>query len=188
MTKANQELLGFKMRRMTEGVSLKLTDLKPLIDKAWKASFARKAKNQQAIADRGWYPLNYNLLPHPDIRATMTRVEKESEVLSDNDIFLPEYQLNPKQQSSDSTLNDAITTTTVTDISLMLSLNFSTGMSVICLTDILRHEQLHEARKRIQMRKGMVKMQQLTLKLQRNSLPACVGSMESIGLVKVFLR
>ena len=150
MTKAKQELLDFKMRRMTEDVSLKPTDLIPLINKAWKASFARKAKNQQAIADRGWYPLNYNLLLHPDIQATMTRVEKESEVLSDNDIFLPEYQLNPKQQSSDSTLNDAITKTTVTDTSSMLSLNFSTGMSAICLTDILRHEQLQEARERIQ--------------------------------------
>ena len=123
MTKARQDLSDFKMRRMTEDVRLKTTDRIPLINKAWKGSFARKAKKQQVIADRGWCPLNYNLLLHPDIRATMTRVAKESEVLSDKDIFLPEYQLNPKQQSSDSTLNDAITTTTtVTDMSSMLSL------------------------------------------------------------------
>ncbi len=37
-------LLDFKMRRMTEEVSLKPTDLIPLINKAWNASFARKEK------------------------------------------------------------------------------------------------------------------------------------------------
>ena len=116
-------------------------------------------KKKQEITDRGCNPLNYNLLLHPDIRATMTRDEKESEILSDNDIFLTEYLLNTstssKQQSTDSTrLNniDAITTTTttVTDMSSKLSLNFSTGMSAICLSDILRHEQLQEARERTQ--------------------------------------
>ena len=56
MTKAEQDLLDFKMRRMTEEVSLKLTDLISLINKPWKASFARKTKKQQAIADGGWYP------------------------------------------------------------------------------------------------------------------------------------
>ena len=52
MTKAKQDLLDLKMRRMTEDMSLKPTDLVPLIKKAWNASFARKAKTQQAIADK----------------------------------------------------------------------------------------------------------------------------------------
>ena len=52
----------------------------PLINKAWNASFARKNKNLQAIADRGWNPLNYNILTMPEIRATMTMDEKKIQV------------------------------------------------------------------------------------------------------------
>ena len=37
---------------MTEDQYLKPADLMPLINKAWNASFARKNKNLQAIADR----------------------------------------------------------------------------------------------------------------------------------------
>ena len=36
---------------MTEDQYLKPTSLMPLINKAWNASFARKNKNVQAIAD-----------------------------------------------------------------------------------------------------------------------------------------
>ena len=60
----------------------------PLINKAWKVSFARKAKNQQVITDICWYPLKYNLLLYLYIRATMTRVEKESEMISVNNVHL----------------------------------------------------------------------------------------------------
>ena len=155
MTRAKQDLLDFKMRKMTDEVCLKPTDLMPLINRAWNASFARKQKNQQAIADRGWCPLNYNLLTHPEIRATMTKGEKQSELLPSNDVFLPKYLLCPKQQSTELTSNDngtATTINTLTDNSSanQLSLNFSNGMSAICLTDIVRHEQLQEARERIQ--------------------------------------
>ena len=87
--RAKQDLLDFKMRKMTDEVFLKATDLIPLINRAWNASFARKQKNQQAIADRGWCPLNYNLLTYPEIRATMTKGEKQSELLPGNDVFLP---------------------------------------------------------------------------------------------------
>ena len=41
------------------------TDLIPLINRAWKRSFARKEKNQVAIADRGWNPYNRILLLDP---------------------------------------------------------------------------------------------------------------------------
>ena len=44
MTKAKQDLLDFKMRKMAPEVCSKPTDLMPLINKAWNASFAQKAK------------------------------------------------------------------------------------------------------------------------------------------------
>jgi len=158
LTKAKQDLLDFKLKKMTEDQYLKPTDLMPLINKAWNASFARKNKNLQAIADRGWNPLNYNILTMPEIRATMTMDEKKLELDSNDDIKLPKYILKPNQQSSNSTdsnthCDDETTTTDETLVSKELTLNFSTGVSALCLNDIVRHEQLQEARERIQKEK-----------------------------------
>jgi hypothetical protein len=41
-----------------------------LVAQAWADSFARIAHNQNAIAERGWTPLTYNCLLHPEILAT----------------------------------------------------------------------------------------------------------------------
>ena len=157
LTKAKQDLLDFKLKKMTEDQYLKPTDLMPLINKAWNASFARKHKNLQAIADRGWNPLNYNLLTMPEIRATMTKDEKKLELDSSDDIKLPKYILKPNQQSTDSTnsntYEDETTINSETSNSEQLTLNFSTGVSALCLNDIVRHEQLQEARERIQKEK-----------------------------------
>jgi len=38
-----------------------------LIHQAWKESFAVKATNKKVIAERGWGPLNYVLLDHPEL-------------------------------------------------------------------------------------------------------------------------
>ena len=156
LTKAKQDLLDFKLTKMTQDQYLKPTDLMPLINKAWNASFARKNKNLQAIADRGWNPLNYNILTMPEIRATMAKDEKKLELNPRDDIKLPKDIMKPNQQSSDSTdstrndNDDTTTVTAATSDSEHLSLNFSTGVSALCLSDIVRHEQLQEARERIQ--------------------------------------
>ena len=42
------------------------------MSKAWDESFAHIATNQNAVAERGWGPLNYNLLLHPEIQLTST--------------------------------------------------------------------------------------------------------------------
>ena len=152
---------------------LKPTDLMTLINRAWNASFSRKQKNQQGIADRGWCPLNYNLLTHPEIRATMTKGEKQSELLPSNVVFLPKNLLGPKQQSTELTSNNngtATTTNTLTDDSSanQLSLNFSTSISAICLTDIVRQEQLQEAREMIQNEKRDGKDLTAKLKAAKN--------------------
>ena len=146
---------------MTEDQYLKPTDLMPLINKAWNASFARRNKNLQAIADRGWNPLNYNILTMPEIRATMTKDEKKLELDNADGICLPSSFLQPNQQSTISTVSTDSNTngdnqTTTTDETLdsdQLTLNFSTGVSALCLNDIVRHEQLQEARERIQKEK-----------------------------------
>ena len=54
------------------------TDIIPMVNFAWNHSFTRVALNKKAIADRGWGPLNYNLLNDKCIRATMTESESKS--------------------------------------------------------------------------------------------------------------
>ena len=93
LTKAKQDLLDFKLKKMTEDQYLKPTDLMPLINKEWNASFARKNKNPQAVADKGWNPLNYNILTMPEIRATVTMDEEKLELDSSDNIKLPKYIL-----------------------------------------------------------------------------------------------
>ena len=39
-----------------------------LVQKAWSESFERVKQNKRAIAVRGWLPLNYVLLDHPDLK------------------------------------------------------------------------------------------------------------------------
>ena len=46
------------------------TDVVLLVHQVWKESFAVKATNKKAIAERGWGPLNYVLLDHPELSNT----------------------------------------------------------------------------------------------------------------------
>ncbi len=41
-----------------------------IVTQAWADSFASAVHNKSAIADRGWNPLNFNSLRHPEIAAT----------------------------------------------------------------------------------------------------------------------
>jgi hypothetical protein len=41
---------------------------------AWEKSFAPAETNKHAIAERGWGPLNYVLLYHPELKAIRDRV------------------------------------------------------------------------------------------------------------------
>ena len=133
--------------------SLKPTELIPLINIAWNKSFARMSTNKQAIADRGWNPLNYNLLLNSELRATMTRREKLDEP---SKVTLPP-SMRPKQvniviPSSNNDTNISIDATE--DSTQQSSLNFSNGFSADCITSLISNEQLMEARERIKSEKS----------------------------------
>ena len=74
MTKSKLDLLEFKEKKAMSQ-SHQSTDIIPLINKAWNDSFARVEQNKQAIAERGWYPLNRNILLNDELRSTMTPAE-----------------------------------------------------------------------------------------------------------------
>jgi len=48
-------------------LNLLRTDVIPIVNAAWKKSFAKTSSNLKAIQDRGWGPLNKILLHHPEI-------------------------------------------------------------------------------------------------------------------------
>ena len=57
------------LRNVKDGEqTLSPTDICPLVRHAWEGSFARKDSSQKAIAERGWGPLNYVLLNHPQLQ------------------------------------------------------------------------------------------------------------------------
>ena len=45
-----------------------------------------------AIAERGWGPLNRNLMIYPIIRATITKEDKDKEDSIEGDIMLPKHK------------------------------------------------------------------------------------------------
>ena len=128
---------------------LQATDLMPIINKAWSQSFARVKDNQKAISERGWNPLNYNLMLNPEIRATMTEQEREEEGLSNSTIILPRT-VGLNQERSDSTYTESsIPMSANSDTTQQSSLNFSTGQSAATIESIIAATQLLERREQI---------------------------------------
>ena len=156
ITKAKQNLLEMKDSIGMQNAGMIDTDLMPLINEAWEKSFARVDKNRNAIADRGWNPLNKALLLDPTLRSTMTSNEKSDEYQKLNQIILPNKSSYHDKQTTESL-------TTETDQSDELSslnnnpicndLNFSEGMSSYCLKAFISNEQLQQARE--ELRKDM---------------------------------
>ena len=138
------------------------TDLIPMINYAWKHSFARIDKNKNAISDRGWNPLNRNILTDRDLRATMTHREKCREHEMRDDIILPKKYLSKnilqpstdcdttatKSSCSDFSINSQSLTTINNNVHLP-ALNFSSGTSQACLDAIVKDSDLQKARERI---------------------------------------
>jgi hypothetical protein len=48
----------------------KMTDIIPVVNGAYATSYCRVDKCKKAVTDRGWGPLNYALLQHPEVIKT----------------------------------------------------------------------------------------------------------------------
>jgi hypothetical protein len=68
LSKAKQKFFEVKSKQNVTKFSP--TDIIPLVTYAWKDSFAISRNAVTAIAQRGWNPLNYCLVDHPDVRTT----------------------------------------------------------------------------------------------------------------------
>jgi hypothetical protein len=60
--------------------ALERSDIVRIVNIAWQKSFARVDTNLKAIAERGWGPLNYVLLDHPELQETKDRVESINDI------------------------------------------------------------------------------------------------------------
>ena len=120
------------------------SDVLPIVKHAFKESFAKESSVKHAVASRGWNPLNYALLNHPDIKASMP---KEWEQQSNDDDDASVVVTN----QSDSVAASAATIGTV---------NIQTGTSASLLDEIIRHEQTNEQRMKNIKEKARIEMEQ----------------------------
>lgn len=135
---------------------LTVTDIMPLINKAWSQSFARIDKNKNTIADRGWNPFNRNLLAFPEVRKIMTKQEVEAENSSSKVCLPSKLDFHITHDSSESNSSTTLTenTTFHSDNDDFISvdmvepplcpptLNFSTGQVVFCLQKLVQNKDL----------------------------------------------
>ena len=60
-------------------LTIEVTEIMILGKYVWSVSFNKVPSNKKAITERGWNPLNWNIILDTAVRATMTKVEIESE-------------------------------------------------------------------------------------------------------------
>ena len=164
MAKAKVDLLELKESKCRNGNN-SVTDIIPLINRSWNTSFDRIGKSRNAICERGWFPLNRNLLTMPKICSTMTDNERGYEMTSHINIILPSLKQSPKNLSlnivfcdsfdsttgTTDTINDSTSDSTIisSDKSKVPSLNFNSGTASFVLDAIVQQEDLLKARERI---------------------------------------
>ena len=68
-----EKLLKKRLDMMIDSPAILPTDTIPIINYAWKRSFAKVDTNKKGIAARGWALLNYNLLTNSQIQPTMRK-------------------------------------------------------------------------------------------------------------------
>jgi hypothetical protein len=80
---AKKDLVSFKIQH---NIPLNLTgeDIIPLVNIAWRRSFANVGTNKKAIATRGWNPLNRNLLLHKEIQSGRNSCEITQSINQNN--------------------------------------------------------------------------------------------------------
>ncbi len=84
LAKYKRSLLKWKTECRLE-FAVEEKDVVLLVHRAWLDSFARVSTNKKAIAERGWNPLIYNCLAHPEILATKYQQRHNTEQDSSNE-------------------------------------------------------------------------------------------------------
>jgi hypothetical protein len=78
LSKSKNEYLKYRSSDKKRFVA---SDVIPLVNMSWEGSFGRAATAKRAIINRGWGPLNYKLLDHPQLIGV-----NDAEVVEDNSV------------------------------------------------------------------------------------------------------
>ena len=168
--KAKKELLEQKMHYMIDPLTLVPTDIIPIVNKAWDASFVNIDNNMTAIRDWGWNPLNYALLDHEDIKATMTGndiVHYESLLKTNKETTNTAAITESINSASSLTISDVTGITSpnfdgrflsppapVNEVCFSTQMNFKAGQSQKVLESLIHHHDLTQARENIRNNKS----------------------------------
>mmetsp|Transcript_13738 Transcript_13738/g.25861 ORF Transcript_13738/g.25861 Transcript_13738/m.25861 type:complete len:184 (-) Transcript_13738:432-983(-) len=120
------------------------SDIVIIVNDAWNNSFARVSTNRKAIAERGWYPYNRNILLHDDICATMTETEASNELVGKEIVVS-----SPQSEQSISTISASSEYDTYVSRSSVrkpVMLNLGTGMGLHVLKTIVTETDIAKAR------------------------------------------
>lgn len=158
LSKYKDIIVRKKLTECWEKPNFEDTDIIPAINLSWDESFRRVQTNQEAIAEKGWFPFNMNLLLNDQIRATMNEDDKKWER---ENLEISPYSLNLmfKEQllnlpeDEDPYLQPKYSTT-------KSKLNYSYGEAARCIEQIVSQEDLQSARDRIQKNRDVGKMRQ----------------------------
>jgi hypothetical protein len=137
LTKHKRNLLTRKEKCRLE-FAVEKGDVVYLVHQAWLESFACVKSNKKAIADRGWNPLTYNCLLHPEILAT-------------------KYQHNTAASNIKQSANSP------TNIEITENLNLSQGLAGILMDIIVETRMRDDARNGVNLEEIRRKQRQTAL-------------------------
>ena len=169
LSKAKSEILKQRLDMMMDIPSILPTDIIPIINYAWERSFGQVESSKRAISDRGWCPLNYNLLTNKQILPTMTMsesIELQSMIKTKSSIATI---CSHTQQSSSTPGISLIKSTSLSEltddqemnynpyymqripqtvVTISSKLNFTTGRAAHVARTLLHESDIFEARQK----------------------------------------
>ena len=177
---------------MMDVPSIQSTDIIPIINYAWDRSFARIEQSKKAISDRGWAPLNYNLLTHEQIIPTMTK----SEAIELRSMMKIGSNNGSTQQSSTTSIMHSTSLSDLTDdvkmnydphfvrqipnsVTIFDKLNFRTGRSAQVARALIHESDILEAREKNQ--KSANRGKELKAKLDKAKKLTAMLNFKSFG-------
>ena len=157
LARAKKDAMEKKLTLFIDPPTLNATDIIPLVNNAWQASFARVDTNKKAIAERGWNPCNQNLLLYPEIQHTMTKSDRDSfsqTYLSLNNNGSVPNCVDLSSSSSRSTISDLSCPTRYNAAGKdIIQLNYSSGNSGMALDCLVHSNDIMESRERNKLNK-----------------------------------
>jgi len=161
---AKKQILEKRLDMYLDSPGIYSTDIMIIVNDAWEQSFARVDLNKKAISDRGWGPLNYNLLNNEEIKAMMTDSENREYLSMMKLRSMSKTRSEPSMSTSISDLTDEnevcsssrkniqpnydpkYLTKVISDSVTVSKLNFSAGRAAEVARRLIHDHDIREAR------------------------------------------